>query len=186
MSIFANDMKQIENRCLLWVGDKHSGKTTAATELVRRIQRNGYTVGGILAPSIYEQGCPVGFDIVDIKNDYRIPLAVRDERAPDIGCYRYDRKGLELGRSVLSLHKNRSSHLVIVDEYGPWELQGKGWRLDVDRLLTESCIPILLVVRRELADKVRQLYAEYGCFSLEAKDSRSIDKILLLLKEGGF
>jgi len=178
-----NGMEYTKNRCVLWVADKHSGKTTTATKLAKRIQQQGYTVGGILAPSIYKNGELVGFDIVDIRNNSRIPLAVRDEQRCDIGAYRYYQEGLELGHSALHFAESKSPHLVIVDEYGPWELEGKGWRFDVDCLLEKSYPPILLVVRRELADKVRRLYAGYVCFSLEALDPNSIDSMLFWLND---
>jgi len=176
-------MEHTENRCILWVGDKHSGKTTAATNLVKIILQQGYTAGGILAPSIYEDAQLVGFDIIDIKNDSRIPLAVRDDRVCDIGTFRYHQQGLELGHSALSFARNKSANLVIVDEYGPWELDGKGWRSDVDFLLSKNYPPVLLVVRRQIADEVKKLYAKHVCFSLEAADSGSIDRILDWLKE---
>ena len=73
-------------------------------------------------------------------------------------------------------------HLVIVDEYGPLELAGKGWRSEVDGLLRKEYPPVLLVVRRQIADEVKRLYAKHGCLSLESLDPDSIDKMLLWLK----
>jgi nucleoside-triphosphatase THEP1 len=178
-----NFMGHSDKRCILWVGDKHSGKTTAVTKLTKSLQQQDYTIGGILAPSIYKDGQLIGFDIVDIKNNFRIPLAVRDGQVYDIVPYRYYHKGLKLGHSALSLVGNKSANLMIVDEYGPLELSGKGWRFDVDRLLRKSYSPILLVVRRELADKVRKLYARYISLSLEALGPKSIDRMLVWLKE---
>jgi nucleoside-triphosphatase THEP1 len=172
-----------ENQCILWVAARHSGKTTAATELTRCLQQQGWVVGGILAPSVYKDGRLTGFDIIDIKNNLRIPLAYRNEQASDVGPYRYYQEGLDLGRSALSFAENESAKLVIVDEYGPLELSGKGWRCDVDSLLRKGYPPVLLVVRRELADEVRRLYAEYFSFALEALDPKSIDKLLVWLKE---
>jgi len=172
-----------KNRCILWVGDKHSGKTTAAMKLIKHLQQQGYTVGGILSPSVYKDGQLIGFDIIDIRDDFRVPLSIRNRNMHDIISYRYYQKGLNLGHSALNAVENEAVNLVIVDEYGPLELSGKGWRSEVDCLLRKSCPPILLVVRRELVDKVRRLYARYICFSLEALDSNSIDKMLVWLKE---
>ena len=176
-------MGHAEKRCILWVGDKHSGKTTAATKLAETLQQQGCTVGGILAPSIYKDDRLIGFDIFDIQNNLRIPLAVRDEQPHDDLPYRYHQEGLELGHSALSLAENKSANLVIVDEYGPLELNGKGWRCDVDHLLSKSHLPILLVVRRQVVDKVNKLYAEYISLSLDALDPGSIERVLTLLKK---
>jgi len=72
---------------------------------------------------------------------------------------------------------------VIVDEYGPMELNGEGWRCDVDHLLSKSHLPILLVVRRQVVDEVKKLYAEYISLSLEALDPGSTERVLAWLKE---
>jgi nucleoside-triphosphatase THEP1 len=79
-----------QNQCILWVAGKHSGKTTAAMQLTRRLQQQGCTVGGILAPSIYKDGRLTGFDIIDIRNDVRVPLAYHHGRSSDdVVPYRY-------------------------------------------------------------------------------------------------
>lgn len=176
-------MEHTAKRCVLWVGDKHSGKTTAATKLVESIQQAGYIAGGILAPSIYEEDRLIGFDIVDIRKQFRVPLAVRDDQSRGVGGFRFNQEGLRVGHSALSFLENRSSHLVVVDEYGPLELEGNGWRVDVDSLLMKSCLPVLLVVRRQIVDEVKKMYAGNICFLLESLDPGSIDRVLDLLKE---
>ena len=176
-------MEYTGNRCVLWVGDKHSGKTTAVTNLVKSIQQQGYIVGGILAPSIYEENRLIGFDIVDIRKQLRVPLAVRDGQNRGVGGFRFNQEGLRVGHSALSFAENRSSHLVVVDEYGPWELEGNGWRVDVDSLLMKSHLPLLLVVRRQIVDEVKKMYAGNICFSLESLDPGSIDRMLDWLKK---
>jgi len=167
-----------ENKCILWVGDKHAGKTTAAIKLIVCLQHQGYTAGGILAPSIYQDDQLIGFDIVDIQNDVRVPLAVRDEKSLETVPYKYNKEGLELGYAALSPAENEAADLVIVDEYGPLELDGKGWRGDTDRLLEQSYPPVFLVVRREVADKVRGLYEKHEPLLLEAMNPESIDRVL--------
>ena len=175
-------MEHTANRCVLWVGDKHSGKTTAATNLVKSIQRQNFIASGILAPSIYKDGRLVGFDIFDIKNELRVPLASRQDQNNGPGAFQFDQQGLKVGRSALSYVENRSSDLVVVDEYGPLELTGQGWRAEVDSLLSKSHPPLLLVVRRQIADEVRKLYERNFCFSLESLDPDSINRVLDWLK----
>lgn len=175
-------MRHKHGRCILWVGDKHSGKTTAAAKLVTRLQKGGYVPGGILAPSVYRRGQLEGFDIVDIRNNRRRPLAVRDEQA-EAGRFRFIPEGLRLGHAALSPAANESAHLVIVDEYGPWELDGNGWRNDVDNLLKNGGPPLLLVVRTELIEPVRSLYENRVCLTLEASAPDSILAILPWLNQ---
>lgn len=176
-------MPGAENKCILWVGDKHTGKTTAAAKLEGCLQKEGCTVGGILAPSIYENGQLVGFDIIDIQNDLRVPLAIRDEESLETVPYQYHEEGLEVGHLALSSARNEAADLVIVDEYGPLELGGKGWRDDTDRLLGQGYPPVLLVVRRGFADKIRRLYETHSPLWLEALAEESIDMVLAFVLE---
>jgi len=170
-------MAHTENKCVLWIGHKHCGKTTAAAKLIDHLRKGNFTVSGILSPSVYTDGCLTGFDIVDIINGVQIPLSTRDENAQACVPFRYFDEALRLGHSALTPAANKSSNLVIVDEYGPLELNGKGWRLDVENLLKANSPPILLVVRSSLADEVRKLYGRYIHLKLDALDSKSIEQV---------
>jgi len=172
-----------QSRCVLWTGEKHSGKTTALAGLISTLTQHGFAVGGILAPSIYADGELVGFDIVDIAAGSRKQLLVRDSSSSGTIPYRYSRQGLKLGHLALSSAASRALDLVIVDEFGPLELDGQGWRSDVDTLFEKTSLPILLVVRCQMVDKVTKLYAGSLSFSLEAQAPNSTNRILAWLKE---
>ncbi len=174
-------MDYAENRCILWVGDKHSGKTTAALKLSRRLQEQGFTVGGILAPSVYDDSGLLGFDIIDILGNIRLSLSIRDKKAKNRVPYQYSHNGMKLGHSALEPARNRSADLVIVDEYGPMELSDDGWRPDVDRMLMANNIPILMVVRWSVVNEVKKLYERYINTLLEAIDPNSINRVLAFL-----
>ena len=53
-------------KLVLWTGPKHSGKSSALGQLIARSVAEGISVAGILAPSIYQRGRLVGFDVVDV------------------------------------------------------------------------------------------------------------------------
>jgi len=85
-------------------------------------------------------------------------------------------------KGCLSPASTKFTELIIVDEFGPLELRGDGWRKDVDSLLALSNALILLVVRRELAHRVQELYAGVPSRILPAIEPESIDKIITSLK----
>ena len=163
------------------MGDKHAGKTTAAAKLVQRLEQRDFTVGGILAPSIYKRCLLVGFDIVDIKKNVRLPLAVRDIHADNFVPYRYSPEGVKLGHSALGLAANSLMDLVIVDEFGPLEINGKGWREDTDRLLVAKKSLVLIVVRRSIAKQIQNLYEKYEPLLLESLDPESVDRMATIV-----
>jgi nucleoside-triphosphatase THEP1 len=76
--------------------------------------------------------------------------------------------------------------MVIVDEFGPMELQGRGWRDQADLLLAETDAVVLLVVREELVQEVERLYGEYGCRKIAAAGKDSIERVIDVLRQRGF
>lgn len=168
---------------VLWTGERYSGKTTSVGNLVRAVRREGYDVAGLLARSVYQDEKLIGFDGVDLSSGAEAPLARRGAGASDIGQFTFLDEGLQLGRAALSGPGEGSADLVIVDEFGPLELDGKGWRNNVDSLLAAGRAVVLLVVRRELVGRVQQLYSDLGVEVLDAGEPQSVDKVVCLLRD---
>jgi nucleoside-triphosphatase THEP1 len=176
-------MVSLQNELILWIGEKHCGKTTSAANLVEIARAEGFNIAGILAPSIYNDSKLIGFDTLNLRNENRAPLARREINTSNTGPFTFIADGLKLGKDALSADATKSADLVIIDEFGPLELNGKGWRKNVDSLLTTNNAVILLVIRQELADEVQQLYADFPCRKLAATEPRSIVKVIRILKK---
>lgn len=176
-------MVSTRNKLILWVGEKHSGKTTSAANLARTARNEGFNVAGLLAPSLYCDGRLIGFDALDLGSEKRTPLARRQTGLSKSERFTFIADGLKLGDAALSAETAKSADLIIVDEFGPLELNGDGWRKNVDSLLASSSALILLVVRQQLADEVRQLYADPPCRKLDATEPSSINDCLSMLKD---
>jgi len=174
-----------QNKLILWVGEKHSGKTTSAGELAQAARVKGFKIAGLLAPSLYNNGVLAGFDVLDVRTEVRAPLASRRAGGGRGEPYTFTAEGLKVGRSALSAVATKSAELIIVDEFGPLELSGGGWRKDVDSLLISSDAVILLVVRSELAEEVRRLYAEIPSHNISACEKESVDKVIAMLESRG-
>jgi nucleoside-triphosphatase THEP1 len=176
-------MVSTRNKLVLWTGEKHSGKTTSVAKLVEIARGEGFNVAGLLAPSIYSNGELLGFDAVDLRNETRAPLAKRNTDTGKTGQFTFLPEGLKLGNAALSATAAKSADLVIVDEFGPLELDGRLWRKNVDSLLASSGALILLVVRQELAGTVRGVYTDFPCRNLAATEPESIDKVIGMLSD---
>jgi len=173
-------MIAMQKKLLLWVGQKHCGKTTSAAELVADGRAEGFNVAGLLAPSIYRSGKLVGFDVLDLQTKTRAPLARRKQSKA--GPFTFISDGLKLGNTSLSTEATKTADLIIVDEFGPLELKGQGWRKNVDSLLACSDALILLVVRQGLVDQVRQLYADAFSQKCDATEQNSINEVTSILR----
>ncbi len=166
---------------VLWTGPKHSGKTTAAIRLVQAARAKGFVVAGCLAPSIYANDLLTGFDIIDLRDGRQAPLAQRETGGHGLGGFRFLPAGLELGNQALGPTATKDADLIIVDEYGPLELEFRGWRAATDRLMTSTRAVLLLVVREELAEEVRQIYGGMTAREFVATKQGSADEVLALL-----
>jgi nucleoside-triphosphatase THEP1 len=169
------------SRVILWFAARHSGKTTAAFELAKRVGAQGYTVAGLVAPSVHLNGELIGFDALDLRSNKRTHLAVLKTKNND-ARFTFSAAGRRLAGSALNATRAKSADLVIVDEFGPLEMLGKGWRSDVDLLLTSTNALILLVVRKGLTDQVQQLYSSFPSQKLPATDPKSIDKVIAIIE----
>jgi nucleoside-triphosphatase THEP1 len=167
---------------VLWIGPKHSGKSTAVGRLVDRVVAEGFSVAGILAPAIYRDGVLAGFDVVNVATGLRMPLARRTPKpSGDTGRFAFCPGGLRFGNAALGSTQTRSAALVIVDEFGPLELRGKGWRGAVDRLVSGFPGTLLVVVREELAGEVAGIYAKRGPRRISATQPGAVDLLLPML-----
>jgi nucleoside-triphosphatase THEP1 len=168
---------------VVWAGRKHSGKTTAVLGLARAAREAGHSVAGLAAPSVHAGRRLEGFDVVDLATGARAPLARRGlDAACRVGEYGFLEEGLALGRGALTAPAAASADLVIVDEFGPLELRGEGWRPAADRLISQAAGLVLLVVRRELAHEVRKLYPRRRCRELRTPVRQLAEVVIGLLR----
>lgn len=167
---------------ILWTGPKHAGKTTKVLQLVEATRRKGLVVAGVVAPSVRRNDRLVGFNCMDLRTGKQAALARLGGSHAQAGKFSFQREGLQLGAQALSPAATRNADLIVVDEYGPFELAHGGWRKAVDRLMASRGAPILMVVRQELTDRVAQVYPQAPCRQLAANDPDSIMEVIALLK----
>lgn len=168
-------------RLILWRGAKHSGKTTTAGKLAEQARDEDFRVAGLLAPSIYVNGCLRGFEALDLRRGTRTLLA-RWRGKANTERFAFTESGLRFGRNALNVDSVKSAELIIVDEFGPLELAGNGWRRNVDLLLTSTNGLVVLVVRDEIAEKVKKLYTTIPSKQLVAEAQSVTDVIEMLRK----
>jgi len=173
----------MKRKLILWTGPKHSGKTTSAADLAKKVKSKGFRVAGLLAPSIYTNGQLTGFDAVNIKTGDQIKLTEKKQTigSTSVGGFTFSKTGLKFGSNALDAKLIKSADLIIVDEFGPLELNGNGWRKNVDSILSGTNALLVLVVRDQITDKVKKLYKALTCIQLDAVKPNSITKVIEIL-----
>lgn len=178
----SSTMAPARTKLILWTGKKHSGKTTSAAALIGIARDKGFCVAGLLAKALYRNGRLIGFDGVDLRSEDQAPLARRRSNGAGTCPFSLLAEGVRLGDNALGPAATESADLVIVDEFGPLEMNREGWRRAVDLLIRSSDALILLVVRQELARRVQRLYANVANLRLAAAQPESIDTVISILE----
>ncbi len=151
-------------------GPPRSGKTTALRRLLARSRARQLRVGGFLALGRWTDGRRAGFDLEPCAGGAVVPLcraetppdgpaevALDEPRGPRVGRFRFTRAGLRAGRRALEAAAADPPDLAVVDEIGFLELEGGGWDPWLRPLLAAG-VPLLLVVRDELVERVCEAY----------------------------
>jgi nucleoside-triphosphatase THEP1 len=168
--VFGGEGRGAARRCVILCGRTGSGKTTLAREVVARLREGGYTVAGILAPGLLQDGRRLGFDLIDLATGESTALAreTADVEGPHARWSRFafSAEGLALGRRALGPDAE-GADVVVVDEVGPFELAGGGWARSLDDLARDFHGSLLLVVRGTIVEAVQ---ARWGASETVVRD----------------
>jgi nucleoside-triphosphatase len=149
-----------ENRVsiALVVGSKNSGKTTYLEHLLRKGKQKNLRTGGFLSRGNFTGTQKKKYFLQDIRSGTQYLLASttpHPSRTISYGEYYFDQKIFELGNQLLEAQMD--GDLIILDEFGPLELRGQGFRRAFDILLQHYTGIILIAVRASLLPEILKL-----------------------------
>ena len=151
---------------LLLTGPVNSGKSRYLSTLVMILRNTLHiTIGGIINHADMQGGIKVGYICESLMNGRRQVFAQHQNRITpkpdDISCGSWiiTADGIAFARDALSSAVKAALELVIIDEFGILEVQGRGLRDEID-VLVSSDIPLIIVVRESLVDSMQQIYAD--------------------------
>jgi nucleoside-triphosphatase THEP1 len=150
---------------LLVVGEPRSGKTSWCRQYIDWQRRCGSSVGGILSPAIEKQGQRIGSNVIDLLTGKEIPFArlsrYRSFKGGEVvGDYTISRDGISFACGAIKRAVESRCGLVVIDEFGPLELSGKGLMPAVESALA-SQVNVLIVVRSSLKGALQRRFPEY-------------------------
>ncbi|MEA2054825.1 MAG: nucleoside-triphosphatase [Candidatus Thermoplasmatota archaeon] len=143
----------------LLTGEKNSGKSTAVYKMVRNAS---FSCGGVLSLPVISNGAKIGIDALDIMTGESKALARvgGDFKGIEMGRYKISGKGIKHGENAIN-RAIGNCKLVVIDEIGPLELNGRGWIKAAEYAL-ESESNVFIVVRSQLRDAFIEKYGKYG------------------------
>ncbi|HEX9903317.1 MAG TPA: nucleoside-triphosphatase [Acidobacteriota bacterium] len=138
---------------LILTGGVHSGKTSLLKNAIAFLQGRQVRLAGYLSEPVREGERILGYDLVEIGGG-RFPF-LRAGRVPDrqqVGPFFLEREGLRQAERII--RQAPQGDLLIVDEVGPLELEGRGVRPALEKALSSRPGPVLLVIRESILDEL--------------------------------
>lgn len=141
---------------IILTGNIGEGKSQLLSKLIDYYKNNNIITGGILSPALRNNNDCAGYDLIDINTNEKTILARTKANNDNInvGRFFFLKSGIEFGKQALSVEKMKHCQLIFIDEIGPWELENQGWAAEINKLLIETNIPMIWVVRSSILEKV--------------------------------
>lgn len=137
-------------------GPVHSGKTSFLQELTQTWKEKGFNLDGFLSVAQWQDKKHIGYDLFDLKNEQSIPF-IRKTGHPgwtSTGPYFFIPQGLRKAGHIINRGYNAS--LLVVDEIGPLEMEGKGLWPALKKVIFSKQCRILLVVRNNILGEIKK------------------------------
>jgi nucleoside-triphosphatase THEP1 len=145
-------------------GSRGQGKTTLLRQYAADAAGAGRTVGGIASPAVFEDEQRIGYDLLDLRDGSRRPLArvaASADETPTIGVYKFDAAALAAGNAAIIAAVQEGLDLIAIDEIGRLELDGGGWAPALTFAL-KACGPqqeLIIAVRASLTEELTDRFS---------------------------
>ena len=153
-------------------GSQGEGKTTFAIKLVELLHKV-YKIGGILSHGTWQYNKRVSFDIEDIMTGTRELLCDTNPSVDGIPFRHFFFKpsGFIFGKCAINNALAAQADIMIIDEVGPLEMEGKGWAESIEKILNSGCPVAIFIVRRALVEEIADKW------SIQKADIVDIDNV---------
>ena len=146
----------MNNQIFIITGTQGSGKTTFLSELMTYLKAEGISIGGFIAHGFWKDNIRNGFELENLQTGEKVVLS---QAKPVEGWEKFRRfyfnpDSFEFGEKLLSPDNLINTELIAIDEIGPFELQGNGWRKAIDKLLEDTNTPMIWVCRKSILTEI--------------------------------
>jgi len=145
-----------KNKVFIISGSSGEGKTSLLKEVITSLTNENICVRGIYAEGLWEDDSRSGHTLVEIGGKHRMTLCsnkitkgwIKEKR------FYFNPEAINNGISILKNVLSLNPQLIVVDEIGPFELQGKIWASAFRTLLNSASCPILITTKQKLVQAV--------------------------------
>lgn len=175
------------NKVFILTGDPGSGKSSFLVCLVEILRNHGLLLAGFTAPSLQGSLPQRSYEFIVIGSGESIPLASESPTSgwQQVGKFWFNPEAISRGNNILSDPAICRSDLIVIDEIGHFELQGRVWAEAITGLCQKKCNIMLWTVRESLLERVIRHWKleEPTIIKIEDHSPDKAAKILLLYSQ---
>ncbi len=147
------------SKIILYTGPVNCGKTTKLKKFTRDQKTKGTQVAGLLSLKNYNpNGTIIGYNLMNIKNETICENGIKRKIPPGKKPEFYiTEPGLDFGKNALKLQSVQNAQIIIVDEFGPLELKGLGWRKSIENIIDRTDSLLILSLRKKILKNTQNL-----------------------------
>lgn len=172
----------MQNKIFILTGVQGSGKTNFLIELIKFLKIEGVSTGGFIAHGFWKVNIRDKFELEDIQTGNRITLSQTESVSgwKKFRRFYFNPDGFVFGEKVLSIENLLNTDLIVIDEIGPFELQGNGWRKAINKLFTETEKPMIWVCRKSIIEELVFEFKlqSYLIFDIEEGTPETLSQII--------
>jgi len=173
----------MQNKIFIITGQQGSGKTTFLSELISHLKAEGISVGGFIAHGFWKDNIRDGFELEDLQTGEKIVLSQSEPVAKwkKFRRFYFNPEGFKFGEKILSQERSENMDLIAIDEIGPFELEGKGWRKAIDNLIQETNKPMIWVCRKNILSEIIAEFnlCSFHIYNISQEDAEVIAKEII-------
>lgn len=163
-------------------GTVHSGKTTSLKRIIDELRKENFRIDGYLNEVILENQEIAGYDLFNLKEEKSIPF-IRREGEEDwerVGSYFFIPQGLSRAKGIIL--RSRKTDILVVDEVGPLELDGKGIWPALEQVIFSPKPDFILVVRKSILEDFLELIERQEVRIFDTDDKGFSDRMIQEVK----
>ena len=172
----------MNNQIFIIAGTQGSGKTTFLSQLITLLKAE-LLVGGFIAHGFWKDNIRDGFELEDLQTGKKVVLSQTEpiEGWEKFRRFYFNPEGFEFGEKALSPDNLINTELITIDEIGPFELEGNGWRKVIDILCEESNKPMIWVCRESiLKDIITEFNLKsYWIYNISKESPENLSRIII-------
>lgn len=160
-----------------------SGKTTFLRSLAEELGSAGVSMDGFLSLRVMEGKETAGYDLFDIQKRRSSPFLRRMGcgDGQKVGAFCLLPEGLAQAENIIL--RSRTSDLLVVDEIGQLELEGKGLWPALKEALFDEQRSALLVIRRNLVAEYGRIFDPIPVKIFEENERADLAKSIIRMNE---